>query len=76
MVRDISAMFRKKDGCPGARIVFSVCEPATTLGRLIKLSRARPALGLEARNSLEPGLEKTIARYRARRKGVPAPRIA
>ena len=67
-VRELAATIVRLAGT-GARLVFDPTKPAGQPRRHCDVSKSKKTLGFEARVSLEEGLAKTIAWYRAHESG-------
>lgn len=62
---DLLDLMIKIDGFGNARVVYDASKPTMIPKRLIDPSKAKQRLGFEAQTSIEDGLRKTIAWYRA-----------
>ena len=63
-LRDLLDLILKINGYNNANIVFDASKPTMIPKRLIDPSKARQALGFEAKTSMEDGLRKTIDWYK------------
>lgn len=66
-VKDVLNTLLRLEGFSDADVHFDPSRPSTTPVRLMDNSLAREKLGFEARTSLEEGLRRTIAWYKANR---------
>ncbi|UYN97339.1 MAG: NAD-dependent epimerase/dehydratase family protein [Enhydrobacter sp.] len=64
-VKDVLNTLLRLEGYSDADVQFDLSRPSTTPVRLMDNSLARDKLGFEARISLEEGLRRTIAWYKA-----------
>jgi len=64
-VKELLQMMLTLDGYSDARVVFDPSKPQMIPVRLVDINKAKNVLGLEPRTSIEEGIKKTIAWYRA-----------